>query len=260
VLHLDGLPGFFDGQFQALYELDPSAYDRLTLLAWDPRAHSVLRCLAVMAMHEPRRADLPARLVPLLVRPSTETRAPQDAIGRRDLSDDEERLLLSCRLSQYARFSLAKAGVPEFIQDKIACLRDVAEEELALAYAYRSAGYPEAQVLLRLDLAMSLQFDLGYHFQQLDLYDQAEAAYAQVLARPEELGTKRWVHYNLACIHSIRGRLDDAIGHLRLAVATGFDDFDWAARDGDLAPLRGDERFRRILAGLDDAPAAEDGR
>ena len=62
VMHLGGIPGFFDGQFQLLYEVDPSVYDRLTLLAWDPRAHGVLRCIAVMAMHEVRRPDLAARL------------------------------------------------------------------------------------------------------------------------------------------------------------------------------------------------------
>ena len=53
--------------------------------------------------------------------------------------------------------------------------------------------------------------------------------------------------YNLACKHAVEGRRDEALRHLELAIAAGWDDADFARRDEDLASLRGDERFEKLL-------------
>jgi len=55
-------------------------------------------------------------------------------------------------------------------------------------------------------------------------------------------------HYNVACMSSLLGRREDALEHLRAAVA-GYADYAENARtDEDFASLRDDEEFKAILA------------
>jgi len=54
-------------------------------------------------------------------------------------------------------------------------------------------------------------------------------------------------HYNLACSRSLLGQVDDALESLERAVALGYDDDTFMARDEDLAALRGEQRFRALL-------------
>ena|SRR5664279_2586962 len=46
------------------------------------------------------------------------------------------------------------------------------------------------------------------------------------------------VFYNLACSHSLTGELDQAASALEKALALGYRDFTWLAKDPDLRPLR----------------------
>jgi len=46
------------------------------------------------------------------------------------------------------------------------------------------------------------------------------------------------VFYNLACSHSLTGELNQAASALEKALALGYRDFTWLAKDPDLDPLR----------------------
>ncbi len=53
--------------------------------------------------------------------------------------------------------------------------------------------------------------------------------------------------YNAACTYGIFGRKQDALDMLKKAIACGYHNFDWIARDSDLSCLRGDPEFQRLL-------------
>jgi quercetin dioxygenase-like cupin family protein len=55
------------------------------------------------------------------------------------------------------------------------------------------------------------------------------------------------VLYNLACCESLAGRADDAVGHLKAALAAEPGLREGARDDEDLAPLRDDPRFEEIV-------------
>jgi len=54
-------------------------------------------------------------------------------------------------------------------------------------------------------------------------------------------------HYNLACSLSLAGRIDEALVALERAVSLGYDDFEYLARDPDLANVRKDARYRVLI-------------
>jgi TolB-like protein/Flp pilus assembly protein TadD len=81
-------------------------------------------------------------------------------------------------------------------------------------------------------------------------------AHCRVGERPEGL---RWaeramqidpddagVLYNVACLYALEGERERAIDCLERAVAQGFGNREWIARDPDLDPLRDDPRFRQL--------------
>ncbi len=53
--------------------------------------------------------------------------------------------------------------------------------------------------------------------------------------------------YDLACIQALNGDLQQALDSLESAFQRGFDDYRWARRDPDLAPLSGTPRLTSIL-------------
>src|SRR5258708_4627470 len=55
-------------------------------------------------------------------------------------------------------------------------------------------------------------------------------------------------HYNLACSYSLLKRVDPALRALRRAIDLGYRDFRYMREDPDLAAVRRDPRFRRLLA------------
>lgn len=59
------------------------------------------------------------------------------------------------------------------------------------------------------------------------------------------------VWYNLGCSYALTGRLDQAFEALEKAVGLGYADYAWMARDKDLAGLRDDPRFQRLVAERD---------
>jgi hypothetical protein len=54
--------------------------------------------------------------------------------------------------------------------------------------------------------------------------------------------------YNLACVHSRRGKREEAVAALRRSVEEGFTHFRHMERDPDLAPVRNEEGYRALLA------------
>ena len=54
------------------------------------------------------------------------------------------------------------------------------------------------------------------------------------------------VFYNLACSHSLNGEVDRAAEALERALALGYRDFEWLARDPDLSHLRQHPLYRDI--------------
>lgn len=57
--------------------------------------------------------------------------------------------------------------------------------------------------------------------------------------------------YNVACVHALKGRPDDAFTWLDKAVGFGFDQPEQIAGDTDLDALRKDPRFEKVLAGVE---------
>jgi len=58
------------------------------------------------------------------------------------------------------------------------------------------------------------------------------------------------VFYNLACSHCLNGEYDRAATALEKALALGYRDFNWLARDPDLRPLRQHPLFRSIESAI----------
>ena len=54
------------------------------------------------------------------------------------------------------------------------------------------------------------------------------------------------VHYNLACSYSLTGKLTRAAAALQKAIALGYRDFKWLARDPDLKRLRNHPSYEAI--------------
>lgn len=59
------------------------------------------------------------------------------------------------------------------------------------------------------------------------------------------------VLYNVACIYSTSGEIEEAITLLERAVAAGFGHWNWIENDTDFEPLRGHPRFQALLAHKD---------
>ena len=54
-------------------------------------------------------------------------------------------------------------------------------------------------------------------------------------------------HYNLACSLALSKRKPDALRSLHRAIELGYTDLEWMQQDPDLAGLKGDLEFERLL-------------
>jgi adenylate cyclase len=59
--------------------------------------------------------------------------------------------------------------------------------------------------------------------------------------------------YNVGCIYSLAGHIDDAVEVLERAVANGLTQKRWFENDNNLDPLREHPRFRALMERLDRA-------
>ena len=62
------------------------------------------------------------------------------------------------------------------------------------------------------------------------------------------MGINCLVKYNLACLASIDGNVDEAFDWLESSIDAGYCDVEWMSEDTDLDPLRGDDRFVTLIS------------
>ena len=84
---------------------------------------------------------------------------------------------------------------------------------------------------------------LGDHYTRRGNYDHSLKV-DQQLAQLQPANPL--VFYNLACSHSLKGEDDRAAAALEKALALGYRDFEWLARDPDLSHLRQHPLYRNI--------------
>lgn len=68
-------------------------------------------------------------------------------------------------------------------------------------------------------------------------FEARESSQAEILA----------AHYNRACCFAQMGEVDDGLECLKLSIENGFDDFKYLRTDKDMALLRDDKRFERLM-------------
>lgn len=156
---------------------------------------------------------------------------------------------------------LERLGGPQAIPALRALLREEASDEVRAVAAiglFRQGDAAGAEwlalhggqiPLVRLskrDLS-AIFMDQGLRYLTLSRFERAEREFKQVL---ELEPTNEVAWYNLACTYSRWGKLDEAIEHLRGAIEHGFDDVSHMEKDTDLDPLRGDPRYRALIAGV----------
>jgi hypothetical protein len=75
-------------------------------------------------------------------------------------------------------------------------------------------------------------------------YDEALTWYKKSLETDPNFGD---AYYNMACIYSLKKKLDLAFNYLHIAALDGFAVFEGIEQDNDLANLRSDKRYAEIL-------------
>ncbi|MEO6596273.1 MAG: tetratricopeptide repeat protein [Planctomycetota bacterium] len=95
---------------------------------------------------------------------------------------------------------------------------------------------------------------LGYSLHLAGKLDEALPAHLKAAEFPRLAGI---ASYNVACVHALKSRTDDAFAWLDKAVAAGFSDVDQLRGDSDFASMRTDPRFGKLEAAL--AGKAKDG-
>jgi serine/threonine protein kinase/Flp pilus assembly protein TadD len=125
-------------------------------------------------------------------------------------------------------------------------LNTLGRREEAKAVLKRGLDVAERHLELNPDDARALYLAGGALMQLGDrerALDWARRAYA---IDPTDPG----VLYNVACVYSLGGMVDDAIGCLDKAIANGFGHREWLLHDGDLDAIREDQRFQTLLQKL----------
>ena len=147
-------------------------------------------------------------------------------------------------LSGAARFTLgeeqvdAPAGTLVFVRDPATRRSAEATEEGTTVVAI--GGTPGKPYELPIGELMSPMWD---HYQAGNYASALEALQPVLAERPESL-----VLFNVACMEARLGRIDDAIGHLREAVADDDRIKENVRTDEDLLSLREDPRFAELAA------------
>lgn len=112
--------------------------------------------------------------------------------------------------------------------------------------ALNGGGVPLVRLSAR-DLS-AIFMDQGLRYLTLSKFERAEGEFKKVI-EVEPANEIAW--YNLACTYARWGKLDLAFEHLRRAIECGFDDVSHMEKDSDLTSLRGDERYRELIDGIE---------
>ena len=154
------------------------------------------------------------------------------------------------------------ASVPQMVGDRISeggkslDLYDEEEEEEGNRAAtttaeginegmklYKQKEYREAEAAFR--AALTLPGTGPVRFRKAKVapagpsagFEARESSQAEILA----------AHYNRACCFAQMGEVDDGLECLKLSIENGFDDFKYLRTDKDVALLRDDKRFERLM-------------
>lgn len=99
----------------------------------------------------------------------------------------------------------------------------------------------------REDLDGEEWFSRAYQLHQKDRYAEAIDSFKHAV----DLGyRKSTAMYNIACGYSLLNDKENALVWLQRALDSGFDSAELLADDSDLDPLRSDDRFRKLIAGV----------
>ncbi|NRA97762.1 MAG: hypothetical protein HRU14_16315, partial [Planctomycetes bacterium] len=80
---------------------------------------------------------------------------------------------------------------------------------------------------------------------------------ASRLQGPRSRNSVNIVFYNLACVQSLQGRTEQALGNMDNAFKWGYRNFDWCMKDGDLAEVRKGEGLAALVEEVRSGKAAE---
>jgi len=248
IMHEGMIPGFYDGQFSSLWEIPLPVHQRLVKMASEEDCHYIVRVLAIMALSENKRQNLEKELEGLILPARAELF--REWLVFRDLRSVETitpELIEESRrikLSGYARYSLAKAGYDRHVRAMIHEMKEWIRKRRTIVDERRIfKGVFGRKLRLEQEFSRNLYFDIGYEYQQLDDYENAELWYKKLInSFPDTEGISN-AHYNLACLYSIWNRTEKAIHHLERSVEEGFLDFSWMAKDRDLDNIRHLPRF-----------------
>jgi tetratricopeptide (TPR) repeat protein len=94
-----------------------------------------------------------------------------------------------------------------------------------------------------------LHFRMGFALHMLGRYDEALPSHLRAagVTHPE---IRIDGLYNAACACALTGNIDKALEYLQKAVDAGFKDTSQLEKDSDMNPLRDNERFKQIAAGI----------
>jgi adenylate cyclase len=120
------------------------------------------------------------------------------------------------------------------------------QTETAAAFYGRAANYSESHMRLNPDDARAATIRAVACYRTGRVREGLEWAAKAVEMEPTDGG----VLYNVACLYSVAGELEQAIGYLERAAATGFGARAWMENDPDLKPILGDSRVEAILGAM----------
>ncbi len=163
----------------------------------------------------------------------------------------------------YARHTFGAGDLPraaKYYQEAIRVRPDDYQSPLLVAQIYDDMKQPD-------DARESRRKGVALVEERLELYpDDARALYMGangLVALGEREKGLEWARraraiapddamllYNLGCIYSLAGEIDEAIDCLEKGVASGLTQKAWFEHDSNLDPLRGDPRFKALMEKL----------
>ena len=120
-------------------------------------------------------------------------------------------------------------------------------EQKTIDASHRGLKVVEEHLQLNPDDVRALYLCAGAYIRLGDQERGLEMARRVLAMEPADVHTL----YNLACIFSLAGKIDEALGSLEKAVQTGYAQKEWIVNDSDLDLLRGHPRYQALLADMD---------
>jgi tetratricopeptide (TPR) repeat protein len=131
----------------------------------------------------------------------------------------------------------------------VMCLHRMGDRESALRVRERMSGVLERQLETVPDDVRARVLLAGNYAELGREEDAVRHLETAVALRPNDTN----VLYNAACTYGSLKRKAEALDTLKKAIAAGYGNLDWASRDPDLACLRGDPEFLRLVGAGDSA-------